>query len=152
MTTTKKTTEKAASTKAKGTKATTPAPKKAAAKKASADKRMSILDAAAKVLGESNEPLACKAMIEAMGTKGYWSSPNGKTPHATLYSALLREINTKSAESRFQKMDRGLFALAGAAPTTTGVEPKAKGKKPANTKKPADGTPGPKAVSELFNI
>jgi hypothetical protein len=141
-----KKTSKTATTK--GTKGT--APKKAVTKKAIADKKMSILDAAAKVLGESNEPMACKAMIEAMGTKGHWSSPAGKTPHATLYSALLREINTKGAESRFQKMDRGLFALAGAKATK--AEPKAKGKKPAKSAKPADGTPGPKAVSELFNV
>jgi hypothetical protein len=24
-----------------------------------------------------------KAMIEAMAAKGYWTSPGGKTPHAT---------------------------------------------------------------------
>ena len=31
-------------------------------------------------------------MIDAMTTKGLWTSPGGKTPHATLYSAILREI------------------------------------------------------------
>lgn len=110
----KKTTKTATakSTKANGTKAA--APKKAAAKKApSTDKKMSILDAAAKVLGESKEPMACKAMIEAMASKNYWHTTSGKTPAQTLYSAILREINTKGTESRFQKMDRGLFALNG---------------------------------------
>ena len=49
-------------------------------------------------------------MIEAMAKKGYWSSPNGQTPSATLYSAILREINVKGKESRFTKTERGKFA------------------------------------------
>lgn len=36
------------------------------------DKRLSALDAAAKVLAEAKEPLNCKMMIEAMTAKGYW--------------------------------------------------------------------------------
>ncbi|MCX7424247.1 MAG: hypothetical protein NTW96_01200 [Planctomycetia bacterium] len=44
--------------------------------------------------------------------KGYWKSPGRKTPHATVYSAILREIVTKGAESRFKKTDRGKFARA----------------------------------------
>lgn len=75
--------------------------------------KMSALDAAAKVLGESKEPMATKAMIDAMSAKGYWTSPGGQTPHATLYAAILREINVKGAESRFAKTDKGRFALAG---------------------------------------
>lgn len=74
-------------------------------------KKMSALDAAAKVLEESGEPMASKEMIEAMSTKGYWTSPGGQTPHATLYAAILREINLKGAESRFTKTDRGRFAV-----------------------------------------
>ena len=73
--------------------------------KTPASGKMSALDAAAKVLGESTEPLTSKAMIDAMATKGYWQSPGGKTPHATLYAAILREINTKGAESRFTKTE-----------------------------------------------
>jgi hypothetical protein len=49
-------------------------------------------------------------MIEAMATKGYWSSPGGKTPSATLYSAITKEMSTKGKESRFKKTDRGRFA------------------------------------------
>lgn len=74
-------------------------------------KKMSALDAAAKVLGESAEPMATKAMIDAMSAKGYWTSPGGQTPHATLYAAILREINTKGVESRFAKTDKGRFGL-----------------------------------------
>jgi hypothetical protein len=37
-------------------------------------------------------------------------SPGGKTPHATLYSAIIREISLKGKESRFVKKERGKFA------------------------------------------
>jgi hypothetical protein len=47
-----------------------------------------------------------------MSEKGYWSSPGGKTPHATLYSAILREISAKGELSRFVKTDRGRFIAA----------------------------------------
>jgi hypothetical protein len=83
------------------------------AKAAKADGKLGCLDAAAKVLGEKKEPMTTKEMIEAMAAKGYWSSPNGQTPAATLYSAILREIKTKGKESRFKKADRGLFGVNG---------------------------------------
>tara|TARA_B100001123_G_scaffold439145_1_gene575428 strand:+ start:382 stop:798 length:417 start_codon:yes stop_codon:yes gene_type:complete len=79
---------------------------------ATKSKRTSALDAAAKILAEAGEPLNTKQMIEAMAEKGYWTSPGGKTPHATLYSAILREINGKGSESRFVKSERGKFARA----------------------------------------
>jgi len=75
-------------------------------------KKLSALSAAARVLGESDEPLSVKQMVEQMSEKGYWSSPGGKTPHATLYSAILREISAKGELSRFVKTDRGRFIAA----------------------------------------
>ena len=80
--------------------------------KAEKPKKTSALDAAAKVLTEAGNPMNTKEMIDAMTAKGYWSSPNGLTPHATLYSAIQREINTKGDKARFKKADRGQFALA----------------------------------------
>jgi HB1, ASXL, restriction endonuclease HTH domain len=83
--------------------------------KAKGDKKPksdSALDAAAKVLSAANEPMTTKQMIDAMAAKGYWMSPGGKTPHATLYSAILREITTKGSDARFKKSERGKFALA----------------------------------------
>ena len=68
------------------------------------------LDAAAQVLTESGTPLSCQEMIAAMAAKDYWSSPKGRTPAATLYSAILRELATKGAASRFRKTERGRFA------------------------------------------
>jgi hypothetical protein len=79
------------------------------------EKRLSALDAAAKVLAEAGQPMNCQELIAAMAEKDYWTSPGGKTPQATLYSAIAREITTKGAHSRFVKADRGKFARTGAA-------------------------------------
>ena len=95
---------KKASPKAKATKpAKKPEPSK--------NDKLSAIDAAAKVLGEAKEPMNTRGMIETMSKKGYWTSPGGATPWATLYSAILNEINTKGKESRFKKTDRGHFGL-----------------------------------------
>jgi len=82
---------------------------------ASQDGKMSCIDAAAKVLVEKGEPMTCKEMIEAMATKGYWTTPCGKTPQATLYSSIAREIRDKGKDARFKKADRGKFASTGLA-------------------------------------
>ncbi len=74
-------------------------------------KKLSALDAAAKVLQEAGGPLNCTQLIETIAAKGYWSSPAGKTPAATLYAAIVREIKTKGAGARFTKTQRGLFAF-----------------------------------------
>jgi hypothetical protein len=73
-------------------------------------KKMSAIDAAAKVLADAGQAMNCLEMIEAMAKKGLWTSPGGLTPHATLYSAILREISKKGKESRFTKTERGKFA------------------------------------------
>ena len=91
------------------------------ARKAKAEKepapettKLSQLDAAVKVLGEATEPMTTKQMVEAMTEKKLWTSPGGKTPHATLYSAILRELQTKAETSRFVKTDRGHFQVRSA--------------------------------------
>jgi hypothetical protein len=84
--------------------------KRTAADKPAKPKKLSALDAAAQVLSEGGQPMNCQEMITAMAAKGYWTSPAGKTPQATLYSALLREIKTKGDQARFQKTDRGKFS------------------------------------------
>src|SRR5215218_6321937 len=98
-------------TRTKAAAAKAPAAKKPPKSKAARAGKLSAIDAAAKVLGEAGEPMNAKGMIEAMSTKGYWTSPGGKTPWATLYSAILSEITKKGKESRFKKTDRGHFAL-----------------------------------------
>jgi ethanolamine utilization cobalamin adenosyltransferase len=109
--TAKKTTAKKTTTKVKATK---PAAKKAAKPKSDAKpKKLSALNAAAKVLAESKEPMTTRQMVEAMAAKGLWTSPGGATPWATLYSALSREINAKGKDARFKKVERGHFTLNG---------------------------------------
>jgi hypothetical protein len=75
------------------------------------EKKVSALDAAAKVLAEAGQAMTCKEMIGAMAAKGYWSSPGGQTPDATLCSAILREIKVKGDKSRFVKAAPGRFAF-----------------------------------------
>jgi HB1, ASXL, restriction endonuclease HTH domain len=79
--------------------------------KPTGEKKPSALDAAAKVLGEEGRPMGCQELIGAMAAKGYWTSPGGKTPASTLYSALLREMDIKGEASRFTKVGKGMFAL-----------------------------------------
>ncbi len=75
--------------------------------------RLSALDAAACVLAVAQEPLNCRQMIQQMAEHGLWRSPSGATPQRTLYSALMNEINKKGDQSRFQRVERGRFAVRG---------------------------------------
>lgn len=88
--------------------------KKKAAKpaKPKGEKRMSGLDACAKVLADSGKPMGAKQMVERAIEKGLWKS-GGKTPAATIYAAIIRDIAARGKESRFKKVDRGLFASNG---------------------------------------
>ena len=91
------------------------AAKPAKAPKAPAEakvKKLSGLDAAAQVLASAKDPMNSKDLIKAMADQGRWSSPGGKTPHSTLYAAMLREITVKGKDARFKKADRGLFTIA----------------------------------------
>jgi hypothetical protein len=85
-------------------------PKKTRRKPAEAKaKKMSALDAAAQVLAETGQPMACKEMIEAMAQKGYWSSPGGKTPASTLYSGMRQPFDGEIVVLRQGKPDFGLL-------------------------------------------
>jgi hypothetical protein len=85
--------------------------KKVAKAKAKKERKPSGLDAAARVLREAGEPMNCGDMVKAMLEKGLWKT-GGKTPSATIYAAILREIAVKGDASRFRKTDRGKFELA----------------------------------------
>lgn len=71
-------------------------------------KKASGLDLAAKVLADADEPLSAKTIAERAIAAG-WATA-GKTPQATLYAAIIREIAAKGEAARFRKTDRGLFA------------------------------------------
>ena len=73
-------------------------------------KRLSALDAAAQVLQKAGKPMTSRTLIAVMAEQKLWTSPNGKTPHATLNAAMLREIGSKGGKARFKKVGRGLFA------------------------------------------
>lgn len=115
--------EREAEADAKGTTATITAEPRAEPQKTRTGKekpakakRVSCLEAAAMVLADAKEPMGALEMIEAMATRGLWSSPGGATPHASLYAAVIREIAKKGAESRFAKTDRGRFTTNAAVP------------------------------------
>ena len=101
---------KKATKAADGAKATKKADTGKPAAKKGNDKKLSCLDAAAKVLAESKDALNTTEMFNAMVTKKYWSS-DAPTPQNTIYAAILREIKTKGKESRFCKTERGRFGL-----------------------------------------
>ena len=85
------------------------APKKKSPRK-KRDGKMSGLDAAAKVLTDAGEPLNAKTMVDRAIEQGLWTT-NGKTPAATIYAAIIREIAQKGDASRFAKAERGKFKI-----------------------------------------
>lgn len=132
MPTAKKTTTKKSATRTRtgatrGRKAKDGATAPAAEKKATVGKRRptvakteakprgpSLLEAACEVLKRVDEPVGAKDLITRIIDEGLWTT-QGKTPEATLYSAMIREIAGKGAEARFQKVSRGRFTLTDAA-------------------------------------
>jgi hypothetical protein len=75
-------------------------------------KRLSALDAAAQVLTslhakEARAGLSAPELIERMAALKLWTSPGGKTPAATLYAAITREIAAKGTASRFARIEPG---------------------------------------------
>jgi len=79
--------------------------------RAYAGEKLSGLDAAAKVLTLGAAlPMRCGDIVKIMIDRGYWKT-NGKTPAATIYAAITREIAAKGDASRFVKAERGKFTL-----------------------------------------
>ncbi len=72
--------------------------------------KFSQIEAAVEVLRAAGEPMTCKQLVEAMAKRKLWSSPGGKTPEATLYASLLRELVKKGDAARFVKAAPGRFA------------------------------------------
>jgi len=89
------------------------AAKKAKAAKPKGERKPGILTLAADVLKDAKTPMDCKTIVEKVLAKGTWQT-KGKTPHSTLYAAVIREIATKGKEARFHKTDRGMFELSAA--------------------------------------
>jgi hypothetical protein len=81
--------------------------------KAPKAKALSQLAAAAVVLKKAKgKAMNVKQLTEAMAVQGLWTTPGGKTPHATLSAALQKEIKSKGKESRFAKVAPGQYGLS----------------------------------------
>jgi hypothetical protein len=106
MATTKK--QSAKQTTAKKATAAKAKPKPAPAAPA---RKLSQIAAALEVLKTATEPMTCKQMVEAMLEKQLWTSPGGKTPEATLYASIFRDLITKGKDARFVKAAPDRFAL-----------------------------------------
>jgi hypothetical protein len=85
--------------------------KKAKADKPKGERKPSLLTLAADVLKDAKAPMDCKAIVEKVLAKGTWQT-KGKTPAATLYAAIIREIAAKGKDARFHKTNRGMFELS----------------------------------------
>ena len=83
--------------------------KKARAKKEPKGPRQSLTNAAILVLADATQPMNAKAIVEKATADGMYKPGDGKTPEATLYSAMLRD-----KKERFQKADRGVWTLTAA--------------------------------------
>lgn len=70
--------------------------------------KMTLLDAAHRVLTEFGDELSATDIVKAAIEKGYWQT-EGKTPGNTLNAAITRDIKAKGEESRFAKGTRGRF-------------------------------------------
>jgi len=94
------------------TRKTTKKATRATDKAKPATKRKGILNIAAEMLARSKKPMGAKEIVERALDKGLWET-SGKTPSATLYAAMIREIAAKGKDARFKKVDRGLFTSNG---------------------------------------
>ena len=77
------------------------------------EKKLSLLNAAAKVLAACRTPMNCKEMIAKAVEMGLWTPTGAKTPEQTLYSGIFREIKSTD-EPRFKKSEtrKGSFEYA----------------------------------------
>ena len=75
------------------------------------NKQKSLIEVAAQILKNSNEPLNCKELLVKAKESGWIST--AKTPEQTLYSGIFREIKLKGENSRFRKSaQKGKFESA----------------------------------------
>jgi len=79
---------------------------------ATTEKKLSMLDAAAKVLEAATAPMTVKEIIAAMEESGLWKPGNGLTPANSLVAAVGQEIKKKPSP-RFRKTAPGKFEYAG---------------------------------------
>ena len=69
-----------------------------------------LLDATAAVLKESRQGLTTREIMNEITKRKLWKT-TGVTPWATLNAALNRDMTANGSQSRFQKKDRGKYAI-----------------------------------------
>lgn len=78
--------------------------------KPKAEKPMSGLDAAASVLRSERRAMSAKDLVAAIQERGLAPNLGGKTPHATIYAAMVTEISKRGVASRFKRGEvKGTF-------------------------------------------
>ena len=75
-------------------------------------KKLTALDAAFRVLQEAGTVMTAPEIYAQMVEKKYWESPNGLTPSATIYAAMIREITTRGKDARFTRPEPSKFGAA----------------------------------------
>ena len=80
---------------------------------AAGGKRMGLVSAAIQILADAgaDATMNCHELVKLATERGLWQPRAGKTPAASLYAAIFREIKQRGEASRFRKTDRGKFAL-----------------------------------------
>ncbi len=71
---------------------------------------MKTLDAVEKALTDAGAPLHYEAITKQILAKGLWKA-GGKTPEATVNARIAVDIKANRKNSRFQRTDKGTFAL-----------------------------------------
>lgn len=71
---------------------------------------MKLADAIYTVLSEAGQPLRSGEILERIAARKLWATA-GKTPNATVNSLLSNEVDQKGDSARFQRVDRGLYAI-----------------------------------------
>lgn len=78
------------------------------------EKKLSMLDAAAKVLETATAPMTAKEILSAMEEAGLWKPGKGLTPDRTILAGIFTEIKRK-LHPRFRKTAPGTFEYIGGA-------------------------------------
>lgn len=71
---------------------------------------MNLLDAIETVLADVRVPMKCPEITRLVLERQLWQT-QGKTPEATVHAQLVMDIKRRGPASRFQRTDKGTFAL-----------------------------------------
>ena len=110
---------------------------------------MTVLEAIEAVLAGEGAPLHYREITKRVLAKGLWKTA-GKTPEATVNARLVVEINQHGKNSRFQRTDKGIFALRSLGLPEFVLKPKEKKATPAHSDEALSFTDAAEKVLERF--